>query len=423
MDVKENTQIVITNNRADMAFDIKASHMLYNLLIITLMATFLLSRAVVANAMSVLFEITLDASIYQSIQITSFSIVSFLYIKRGKISKIILLFSGFVAALLISTIITGYDLYAATITLGGMLGACILLDMEMNRNPVNAIKCLITLFAILVYINFFVATPLFTDINHIGDVSWFLGHRNTVGNNLVPLLCFLVIYSYHKDNSPLISIFIYLTLAVALYTVIAGWSATSIVGISLAFIYIVILYRLKLPRILNIRNYVIVTALFFFVFIIFNFQFIFRGFIETVLQRDLTFTNRTILWERAFESIAQNPLVGVGLGYHALHDIFHWQLYDSHNFILELLVTGGLLGFATFSAIFIAVYRKLDRSREHKISDVVSFFFFIYLIMAMVETTFYQTPFYLMLILSYNVNKIIFQHEQINAPEYRKSLH
>lgn len=89
------------------------------------------------------------------------------------------------------------------------------------------------------------------------------------------------------------------------------------------------------------------------------------------LGKDVTLTSRFSIWDRVLEIIGENWLTGVGRGAEIKY-INAWGrsriIGEAHNFLLELLLEGGVLGLVLFCGYFWLAVRKLDmNSKLHRV--------------------------------------------------------
>lgn len=92
-----------------------------------------------------------------------------------------------------------------------------------------------------------------------------------------------------------------------------------------------------------------------------------RVFVEKILGRDMSFTNRTIAWGRAILHILQKPLFGWGImGEKATQILGSKMFVNAHNQILESLWQGGIVGFILFSAIIICTAGSISKVADKK---------------------------------------------------------
>lgn len=90
--------------------------------------------------------------------------------------------------------------------------------------------------------------------------------------------------------------------------------------------------------------------------------------IEDVLEKDITFTYRTYLWDMSLEKIAESPIWGFG---YLSHEWYASHIHTSAgtgpcNLVLSLMLNGGIIFLVLFFIIFVwsirNVYRYNDRS-------------------------------------------------------------
>ena len=191
-----------------------------------------------------------------------------------------------------------------------------------------------------------------------GSSSYYLlgGNYNQMGRTIIPAITIMGFYRmlYNRKSKALLALII----ASVITLVIVG-SKTSLVGISLLIaFYLIKSYRTrKRLIILFIIAYFLFQA--FAVFGVYDLsknQYIVY-FVEQVLHKDLTFTNRTQVWFDCFKLIIQSPIVGYGIQsddwYKALLDVT-----SAHNLVLGKLLCGGIIGLLLFIMIIISAVKK-----------------------------------------------------------------
>lgn len=191
-----------------------------------------------------------------------------------------------------------------------------------------------------------------------GTSSYFLlgGNYNQMGRTIIPAVTITGFYKmlYNRKSTALIALII----ASALTLFLVG-SKTSIVGIGL----IVAFYFVKSPR---LRKRLII--LFIAAYFIFQAMAVFGAydlskneyivyFVEQVLKKDLTFTNRTRVWANSIILISKSPIIGYG------YQTDEWyrsilQVTTAHNLLLGQLISGGIIGLSIFIMTIISAARK-----------------------------------------------------------------
>lgn len=95
--------------------------------------------------------------------------------------------------------------------------------------------------------------------------------------------------------------------------------------------------------------------------------------IEGSLEKDITLSGRTFLWEQAFAYIAQKPLFGWG-GYF-LNGIFvlgRDLYYPCHTQYLQMIIDGGMVLFASYVALIIHLFSIMKKYYEKKSAYVLT---------------------------------------------------
>lgn len=94
-------------------------------------------------------------------------------------------------------------------------------------------------------------------------------------------------------------------------------------------------------------------------------------FIVDVLGKDITFTNRTEMWDSALQIIKDSPLWGYGFP-----DAVWYRSYMSsfaigpHNIILAVLIYGGIITFVLYVFLFVISLQKLLK-RKGRIENII----------------------------------------------------
>lgn len=245
---------------------------------------------------------------------------------------------------------------------------------------------------------------------------YFLGNDNTTTIMLALGVLFIWIRSIYFNNK--LDFWSYSSLIMILTLYIRDWSVTSIIGASFLVFYLLFLYkRNKKAKIFNLRNYIILGLILFLSIVVFRVQYNFQDFIENNLKKSVTFTGRTQIWDRCFEHISNNPILGLGVEEFEVRDktlnIFH-----AHCTYLNILLEGGLLAFLLFYNIIFNCYKKMKKNRINEITNMISFGFLTYFIVGLVEVYQDSQMFYIFIVMAFYINTIIDKYEK----EHRKEL-
>lgn len=119
-----------------------------------------------------------------------------------------------------------------------------------------------------------------------------------------------------------------------------------------------------------------------------------------MLGRDATMTGRTRIWELAFQSVVERPILGYG--YSAFWNVsqdalrisktLHWQVPHAHNGFIDLTLQLGVVGLFLFLAVYgLAVWRAIIHARSDSESEALwplAYFIFVLLYQVTESTIF-----------------------------------
>ena len=259
-----------------------------------------------------------------------------------------------------------------------------------KENMRGSLKCLVVIFSILIYINaiLLIIFPegIWIDTTWVGrgnPARYLFGNQNQTG-----LVCIFAIttqclytFAYGKGKFNL-----FLLLVVSLTSVIFLGSMTSAIGIVLITMYILLHRIFKHPKVwLTVFAILYVAA---FMLIIWYGNDIEQvkwatTFIEGTLNKDTTFSKRTVIWEHAVELIKNHPVTGYGI------QIVEWNDENlegsgTHNLWVMFLLSGGML--SCFFFIFIVIYAIRNAlSIKHRVTTTAVIALCILLIMSFFE--------------------------------------
>ena len=193
-----------------------------------------------------------------------------------------------------------------------------------------------------------------------GGNGYFLlgGNYNQMGRTIIPAITITGFYRLRYNqmhiNFPFLIVCSTLTL---LYV----GSKTSLVGIVLLIaFYFIKSYRARKWLLIS---FIIVYGLFQYLAVFAQQDFSKNEyvvyFVEGVLKKDLTFTNRTEVWLKSITLFEESPIIGYGYQTDEWYTS-HMGVTTAHNLILNQLVSGGIVGLSLFVIlIFISVKQHL----------------------------------------------------------------
>lgn len=272
----------------------------------------------------------------------------------------------------LATIYCGGNYTSLFLAIFNALAICLVVEMGLKTDPdalLDGASFTLGLFVLINFATIILFPQGMYEFNNYTQ-NYFLGYRNNSIMLFFPAIIFSIVRSLRKYNKLTLSSFV--ITAVSFATVILAFSATSVIGMTVFILFLLLALINKMPNFLNIITYLAINITYFFGVIILRLQEAFAFIIVDMLGRDLTFTGRTKIWDGALAAFAKSPVFGVGeIENQASRDLI--GATHAHNYYLDLLYKSGLPGFLIFFAILIICGVALYRNRKNgKIPFVVS---------------------------------------------------
>lgn len=261
----------------------------------------------------------------------------------------------------------GYTIYAVEIfvvscvnrgfspgTLVVTVGA-ITVVMLIQARPDVVLRALTGLIALLVPCNFI---SMLLSV-HFSSDRFFLGGKNALSMFLIPAACLLLIFSLNRFGK--FRVWEGSLAAMCFVCVFWGGSGTGIVtaGAALILLFVFLHFRPNIPLFLG------VIALLYLLLTVFSEQLFSSSFWQSfvgMLDKDETLTSRTTIWEQVMKYFRASPSFGVGRGasisYVNAYGLRN-TVYEAHNFVLEILLEGGIFAFAAYLLSFLSAVCRL----------------------------------------------------------------
>lgn len=193
----------------------------------------------------------------------------------------------------------------------------------------------------------------------------------------------------------------YLIIALCVVTAILTKSSTAIISI-LSFIFILsIELRTKMNLFSNWKRWGLLYGVVFIQIMFVKGNMFFSWIIGRLFNKTLSYTGRDLLWSRAYEMISKKPILGYGRiegDYISIWGGF----YSSHNFILELLLQGGVIAIIIFIYLVIQALKKLQKNRLNKITKVLWTALFITFVAMLMEANVHSVYLFGLLVFAYS---------------------
>lgn len=267
------------------------------------------------------------------------------------------------------------------------LGAISFFETALSTNCKNSLDAISTSFVIMVVLNYMLMS-LFKEgiVPDAGDKIFLLGLRTAFPIVIFPGMLFCCLYDnlYSQKNYSFRSL---LLICIGMISLIEQWVVTGIIQ----FVLIVAMFlALKLnifKKIANIQTFFLLLIGFNFVIVIFGFDNIIFKSIFSLLNREITLTGRTYIWELVMEKMAVSPLLGHGAD--SLVDV-HGVMKPAHSQWLHVAIESGWIGLLfILMGLFISC-NKLLQYRDKSFYYIVSVFILGILISCFVEIQTYM---------------------------------
>ena len=200
---------------------------------------------------------------------------------------------------------------------------------------------------------------------------YFLGIRNQIGQQLIPMTSIVMIISYMKEKkrSPLIFVLGFL----AIITSIKTNSSTGIIAIIVLYM-LYCLFGIIPNSVINIKNtsigYIVGNVLLVFGQVISNIPIV-ANIIQRYFGKDASFSNRTVIWVRSYENFKNSYLLGIGrhqgksvMTFHAQNQYDKDTSYSAHNVLLQTIVESGIIGLIPIAILIVITINRSSRCRN-----------------------------------------------------------
>ncbi len=310
------------------------------------------ASAVLITGVSISYDI---APMLQSIYrfqnlfgLLSFVVLLYFYVRQRKMTVFDFVAFTYVLFLLLTTLLSGTDVGGAIHRAIEVMTLIMIFNYFSDRLSL-VIKTMALTFSMCIYMNSIIMLLLpdwMTEAYNQFDSYLIGGNYNQMGGRILPGLVLDILCLRYGRRW---------WINMILYFVMSMWSL-GIVGsmTSLASLIIfAILCMLKSPALRSVA-----LGGYFAVYVLFQVFVVFSGgglkdnplavyLIKDVMGKDMTFTNRTVLWDAAGRIFSESPLIGYGWvpgEWYVAH--MTNVAIGPHNFIYSVLVNGGLVLFA-----------------------------------------------------------------------------
>lgn len=321
------------------------------------------------------FELFQKCPFFHKIYI-NFSRISFLIIlilwlknkKNFKDIKLLLLISIYFVLVLMLTILNSGNVRSFIMMSYPIIGTILLICLGIHKNIDLLLESFVYLFYGLIVINFFDAI-LFKDISSEYSTNYyFIGGKNQLAISFSVGFCFVKIY-YEKYRT-LKSKFILISyMWFVIMTAIISKSGTCIISV---MILIILNYFSFVKKILKPFRFLFGYLIFLYGIIVLKVQNYFKFFIVDILHKDITFTHRTIIWEKALAEIRKSLFLGHGIhknaNYFQIEVVYpngkFLQEFSAHNQIIQHLYENGVIVILILALLYFFCCRNRIKNKN-----------------------------------------------------------
>lgn len=296
-------------------------------------------------------------------------------LRHKKRPSAVLVFLGiYLGFIVLSSLLRANNLWSVANYSLTILTFCMLLELSLRDSPQMTLDMLVYPLTVLVLSNFMLLC-LFPGGLCVGGSYFyrynFLGIDNFLAPILIPYMFLVALRSTVKTGD--LDWFAYLMIGVSAVTLLLIWSATGLMGLAVALIFLLFFYQRRAQTLFNFVTAESVGFGLFFSIVLFRLQNLFAFFIEGVLHKGLSFTGRTDIWDKAVAMFLDSPFLGYGLAQTGkVYRLAKGKYYHAHNAVLEILMEGGLFSLIAYLLMLVCAGGQLMRYRKHPYACLIS---------------------------------------------------
>lgn len=350
--------------------------------------------------------------IFTAWQLVSFVCICILYFQKPKVSKLVILFLLYYFIVLVATLKSGGNItkWISNFTL--YLGSIMIIEKCIKKDKMEILKILTIIFYILTIgntLSFVIFPQGLAQTEILKSPIYMLGIDNRFAFTYIPGLCIIGIYDLIKNNKITKITIIYFIMTFV--TLIYFWSAGALLVESLFLIYYIFIYKAKIK--ISPNRYFWVAVISFIALVFFRIQDIFAFLIVDILHKDLTLSDRTIIWDKVINIIQQNNLIGIGI--RESNDMINMiSAFHSHCDFLNILLQSGYLGLGTYLIILNRGFNSLKKFKSNNVAQLIAFSIGALLIMLLVDTFDITANLFILICLAYNIRYLV-ERKEING--------
>lgn len=256
------------------------------------------------------------------------------------------------------------DTFTASVGIIGTTFFAIYLSSRFTLEEILRLFGWAYVIALCLSLFFIVALPKYGIMSgvHEGAIRGVWTHKNTMGGAMIISNYLFLILAM---KSRMKNFYILSCLAVSILLTIGTQSTNSLLNSLLSMLFVIALghiFKYSLSTITLIAAFLVPAI--WGLFVLFS---DISAFAFQILGKDPTLTGRTDIWAAVLDKISERPWLGYGLNgfWHGLYgesaDVvraLRWDVPNSHNGYLDLVLQIGLVGLAIFTVVYFTAFTK-----------------------------------------------------------------
>lgn len=290
-------------------------------------------------------------------------------------------------------------------------------EILIKNNIKKFLRCLSYFFITIIVLNFI--TMFFSRIifNSTSE-SYMLGYDNsTVITVLIGTIITLINGNYKATKKD--KIIGLLCLLISLCTYIMEWAVSCMLNTLFITFALILLKNNKIMNAIKKINIGVVIVLIMFILlliIVFRVQNYFSGFLVNVLHKDITFTNRTYIWDDCFKVVKNNFWIGTGVwNYETRLETI--GIYHAHCTVLNVMLEAGILGLISYFYVFYVAICSFQKNKENvniKIVSLICLGIIVYFTSTLVDVIYRSQAIYILLNIAFFAKYLTLENKNTN---------
>lgn len=346
--------------------------------------------------------------------------------RSGESSRVVILLIIYYAYFLVNTYIQNGRTMSILTQAIQFIGFAIFIDIILKNNPNTLFKTILNILTVYVVANCFcvllMPNGLYTTSYYSNN--YLLGYDNQNINFILPALLLVLLKNVYYKSCKLHILLVY---AAAWITAIKIWSGMTLVVVTLMTLLGVLSLKKKkgyfhkyifTDKIFNSFTLLVTNIAAFVAIVIFQLQVYFEYIIVNILQRNLTLTSRTIIWERNIQYIKASPIFGYGREVYTTRAVKIGFVESSpaglhaHNRFLEVMYCGGVVLLGLYIYILVYSAKKLTEVKTTFYAKILSFGIFVYMFGMLTEYYDYCIFFWAFLVMAENAKHVCAERKE-----------